>query len=95
MSPEPKTARVESGQITVRVSFYSYFKDLTGCSFTTEELAAGTSLGELFERLARRYPKLASMRKSTLMAVGVDYQLPAYIIRENDEVALFPPVQGG
>jgi molybdopterin converting factor small subunit len=35
------------------------------------------------------------MRKATLMAVGVDYQSRTYVLREGDEVSLFPPVQGG
>jgi len=27
--------------------------------------------------------------------VGVDYQDRAYVLKEADEVSLFPPVQGG
>ena len=30
-----------------------------------------------------------------LVAVGVDYQKPDYLLKEGDEVSLFPPVQGG
>ena len=79
----------------VTVCFYSYFKDLTGCARTTAELAEGSSLDELFSALAVRFPKLAAMRKATLMAIGVDYQDRSYVLREGDEVSLFPPVQGG
>ena len=35
------------------------------------------------------------MQKATLMAVGVDYQDRSYVLKEGDEVSLFPPVQGG
>ena len=79
----------------VTVCFYSHFKDLTGCARTIEELAEGSSLDELFSALAVRFPKLAAMRKATLMAIGVDYQDRTYVLREGDEVSLFPPVQGG
>ena len=79
----------------VTVSFYSYLKDLTGCAATIESVPAGSTLGELCVRLAARYPKLAAMEKSTLLAVGVDYQPRDYALQEGDEVALFPPVQGG
>jgi molybdopterin converting factor small subunit len=95
MSAPQQSARVNTRQITVRVSFYSYFKDLTCCPATAEDIAPGTTLGELFDNLTTRFPKLACMRKSTLMAVGVDYQPPDYVLQEHDEVALFPPVQGG
>lgn len=79
----------------VPVTFYSYFKDLTGCAQTTEEVPAGTTLGALYTRLMARFPKLAAMEKSTLIAVGVEYQPRDYALKEGDTVALFPPVQGG
>ena len=81
--------------MTATISFYSYFKELTGCAQTTETLPEGSTLEILFERLVTRFPKLSSMTKSTLMAVGIDYQDRAYILQEGDEVSLFPPVQGG
>ena len=79
----------------VTVCFYSYFKDLTGCARFTEELAAGSTLENLFQALVVRFPKLGAMQKATLMAVGVDYQPRTYVLREGEEVSLFPPVQGG
>lgn len=81
--------------MTVSVSFYSYFKDLTGAAQTSESLPDGATLGTLHDRLAERFPKLAAMRKSTLLAVGVEYQPRDYALRDGDVVSLFPPVQGG
>ena len=81
--------------MVIKVCFYSYFKDLAGCTETTEELPAGSTVAELLSRLSMRFPRLAAMRKSMLVAVGVDYQAPDYILKEGDEVSLFPPVQGG
>jgi molybdopterin converting factor small subunit len=79
----------------VTVHFYSYFKDLAGCAQTTEELAPGCTIAELQQKLFARFPKLAAMQKSMLVAVGVDYQPKTYALKEGDEVSLFPPVQGG
>ena len=79
----------------ISVQFHSYFKDLTGCSGTTEDVPEGWTLGNLRERLTERFPKLAAMEKSTLMAVGVDYQPRSYVLKDGDEVSFFPPVQGG
>jgi molybdopterin converting factor small subunit len=79
----------------VTICFYSYFKDLTACVQTTETLPKGSSLDDLYKALTARFPKLASMQKATLMAVGVDYQDRNYVLKEGDEVSLFPPVQGG
>jgi molybdopterin converting factor small subunit len=79
----------------VTVSFYSYFKEITGAETLTETLPDGATLEALFARLAERFPRLEAMKKSTLMAVGVEYQHRDYVLREGDEVSLFPPVQGG
>jgi molybdopterin converting factor small subunit len=81
--------------ITVTVTFYSYFKELTGNASTVETLPPGSTLGDLAERLAARFPHLAGLRNSMLMAVGFEYQPRGYALRPGDEVACFPPVQGG
>lgn len=81
--------------MSVTVSFYSYFRELTGCAQTTESLPEGSTLNDLYQKLAARFPKLAAMQKSTLIAVGVEYRERSYLLRDGDEVSLFPPVQGG
>jgi MoaD family protein len=81
--------------VQVRVHFYSYFKDLTGSAEVTEAVAPGARLEDLLQKLFIRFPKLASMQRSALVAVGVDYQAGDYVLSEGDEVSLFPPVQGG
>jgi molybdopterin converting factor small subunit len=79
----------------VSVHFHSYFRELTGCGETQEMVPEGGTLNDLYQRLVARFPKLAAMEKSTLMAVGVDYQTRSHVLQEGDEVSLFPPVQGG
>jgi MoaD family protein len=79
----------------VRVCFHSYFRELTGTTDIDEEVIEGETLGELVKRLQQKFPKLKAMERSTLMAVGVEYQTQDYALHEGDEVSLFPPVQGG
>ncbi len=79
----------------VNVHFYSYLRDLTGCAQVVEELPGGSTLAELRARLDRRFAPLAGWGGATLWAVGLEYQPPAYVLLEGDEVSLFPPVQGG
>jgi MoaD family protein len=81
--------------MTVTVHFYSYFKELAGCAKTTEELSPPATIDDLVKALFARFPKLAGMQNSTLIAVGVEYQGRSYQLKEGDEVSLFPPVQGG
>jgi len=77
------------------VRFHSYFKDLTGCAETVESFDSGATLGALHDRLMAKFPKLAAMKKSTLVAVGVDYQPRDYVLKDGDEVSFFPRGQGG
>ena len=79
----------------VTVTFFSYFKDLTGCDQTSETLPPGSTIGDLQKQLVVRFPKLAAMQNSTLIAVGMEYQGRSHVLQEGDEVSLFPPVQGG
>lgn len=79
----------------VSVQFWSYFKDLTGCENTEVELADGDTIGALRNELQNRFPKLKEMEKSTLIAVGVEYQPPEFELSDGDQVSFFPPVQGG
>jgi molybdopterin converting factor small subunit len=91
----PLRSDIKAADMQVAVHFYSYFKDLTGCARTTETLAPGSRIADLMCQLAGRFPQMGPMQKSTLIAVGVDYQTPDYLLRDGDEVSLFPPVQGG
>lgn len=79
----------------IKVTFYSYFKELTGCDEIVEEVPVACTIQALFEQLSIRFPRIEAMRKSTLIAVGVEYCPRDYVLKEGDEVALFPPVQGG
>ena len=81
--------------MSVTVSFYSYFKDLAGCPQAELSLEPGSTLGNLLDAVADRFPKLGPMKKSALLAVGLEYQPRTYVLRAGDEVSLFPPVQGG
>jgi molybdopterin converting factor small subunit len=82
-------------EIEVTVSFYSFFKDLTGCTSWHQTMPAGSTLSALILALAQRFPKLDPLQKSMLTAVGVEYQDRGYVLQAGDEVSLFPPVQGG
>jgi len=80
-------------QITVH--FWSYFADIAGARSITLEVPASSTVQEVLAVVHQRYPTLASARKSTLIAVGLDYALPEQLLQAQDELSLFPPVQGG
>jgi molybdopterin converting factor small subunit len=81
--------------MTIRVHFYSYFKELAGSPTVDLDLAEGSSIDRLLDEVYGRFPKLRALRNATLIAVGVEYQPKSHVLEDGDEVSLFPPVQGG
>lgn len=79
----------------IPVHLWSYFRDLAGTAKLEVEIPDGASIADLLAHVYERHPRLSPLRNSTLIAVGVDYQGPAYVLRPGDDVSLFPPVQGG
>jgi MoaD family protein len=79
----------------IRVRFWSYFKDLTGQTESLVELGGKATLEDLWNEVSQKFPKLEPMRRSVLMAVGVEYRTSEYELKAGDEVSFFPPVQGG
>lgn len=82
-------------QIEVHVTFFSYFKEMVGQPDLSEKVPPGTTLGQMFDSLTDRFPKLGAMSRCTLMAVGVEYAGRDYVLKAGDQVSFFPPVQGG
>ena len=53
------------------------------------------TLADLLKAIFHHFPKLTAMERAMLVAVGVDYQPRDYVLKDGEEVSLFPPVQGG
>ena len=79
----------------VHVQFYSYLRELTGADSAAFDMPAASTVQDLLERAWAVYPAAAAMRNSTLVAIGMEYAERNQPLKQDDEVALFPPVQGG
>jgi len=79
----------------VSLQFYSYFRELAGCHCRQLELPIGSTIDDLLKQVYGEFPQLRPMSRAMLVAVGVEYQDRDHVLAEGDEVALFPPVQGG
>ena len=79
----------------IRVLFHAWFRDLAGCPSLELTLPEGTTVGGLHAEVLKKFPALEPMKKSTLIAVGIDYQGPDHVLADGSEVSFFPPVSGG
>lgn len=79
----------------VRVLYLGMLKDVVGRDREVVQLREDSRVGDLFVELQRQIPKLEEFRSAIALAVNYEYSDAATVLREDDEVALLPPVSGG
>ena len=79
----------------VRVVYLGMLKEVAGREREVVEVPEGACLADLFARLEQGIPKLQDFRGAIALAVNYEYSAGATELRDNDEVALIPPVSGG
>jgi molybdopterin synthase sulfur carrier subunit len=86
---------MESGQIRVRVRFFAAPREAVGTGEIEKEIPAGTTVGELIERLTKEVPALRPYTRFISVAVNRAYVGMQTELHDGDEVACLPPVGGG
>jgi molybdopterin synthase catalytic subunit len=79
----------------VRVLFFGVLKEMIGKSVDLLDLADGASLRDVLALYESQNPRLKESLPSLAMAVNQEYSGPDTKLKENDEIALLPPVSGG
>jgi molybdopterin synthase sulfur carrier subunit len=87
--------RQVSSNVRVKVLFFGRVRELAGYREETEELPAGTTLNDLFERYTKRIPSLAGFRSSLVASRNQEFAAWDTQLAEGDEIAFLPPVSGG
>ena len=79
----------------IRIKFFAILRERTGRSETTTEIAAGSTVADLWRQLQGEYPKLDVPGIRLLYAVNQNYVSVDHKLNDNDEVVFLPPVSGG
>lgn len=79
----------------VKVLFFGMLKDVAGRSADQVEFPEGTTLGDVFDHYAGRYPKLREYAGSIVIARNQEFSNWTQIVSPDDEIAFMPPVSGG
>jgi molybdopterin synthase sulfur carrier subunit len=77
----------------VNVLAFGIAKDIFGGSSVTAELNGNTT-ADLKQSLETRYPRLKQLA-SYMVAVNNEYAPDESVLKEQDEIAIIPPVSGG
>ncbi len=82
--------------MNLTVQLFASLAQTTGQrSVLLEDLPDITTADEISAAVFQRFPQLAELRESVIVAVNEEYVRGTFPIRACDEVALIPPVSGG
>jgi molybdopterin synthase catalytic subunit/molybdopterin converting factor small subunit len=79
----------------VRILFFGMLKDLAEKSGDSVELPEGGTVGDLLSKCAAQISRLKDALPSLAVAVNQQYAGVETELKDDDEVALLPPVSGG
>jgi molybdopterin synthase sulfur carrier subunit len=80
--------------MVLEVLFFGISSDLVGEKNISFSLSQNSSVLYFKEQLQRQYPKLSQIN-SYAIAVNKNYATNETLLKENDVVAIIPPVSGG
>ena len=92
--PSEAMPQSNENERTVTVLFFGAARDVVGqaeIKLLLQAANAATALDELLEK----FPQLRRFGRSLLFAVNQEYAQPDRVIKDGDELAVFPPVSGG
>ena len=81
--------------IAVELRYFAAMREALGRSSERLTVPAGTTAGNLMDRLVAEQPRLDRMRDSVMVMVNQSYAATDRTLQDGDEVAFIPPVSGG
>ena len=82
-------------QVSIRVLFFGAARDVVDANQLELSLDSPATVSSAFQNLVARFAQLERFGRSLLFAVNQEYATPDTLLKENDELAVFPPVSGG
>ena len=79
----------------VRVVPFARLRELLGAATLERDEPEGVTAGELWARLARDFPSLAELERSTRFVRNGAFVDRRAVLRDGDELGLLPPYGGG
>lgn len=77
----------------VTVKFFARCREIVGEKQKEVEIEDDMTLQGIINLLIREYPEL--QKQKIIVSLNHKYTHPEVILKDNDEIAVFPPVSGG
>ena len=79
----------------VRVKFFSAHREAVGKNEIKIELKEKTSIDKMLKMLITDYPRLRKLIDFTILSLNHSRASGNELLKDGDEVAIFPPIGGG
>jgi molybdopterin synthase sulfur carrier subunit len=79
----------------VTVRYFATFRRVAGVDKEEVEVSEGTTVGSLVSTLGNLHAELIDLRDIVNVSVNLAHAGPDHVLRDGDEVGIFPPVSGG
>lgn len=84
----------EITNIKIKLIAYGIAKEILYGGSRDYEIKSNATIGELKDQLINDFSEFEKLR-SLRFAIHEEYQTDDYVLSENDEVVIIPPVSGG
>jgi len=81
--------------IKVFIEFYGQLRELNNEKEPFIKIEENSNCQSLLDKLEREFPKFQKFRKYVICAVNNELVDENYILKDEDRVAVLPPVSGG
>ena len=88
-------SKAQPEEIEINVLFFGAARDAVGGSEVKLSLVPAATVATAFAKLSQEFSGLERFGQSLLFAVNQEYATRETELRDNDELAIFPPVSGG
>ena len=79
----------------VQLRYFAMIREVLGRTSECRRIDDGATAGSLFDLVALDAPRLAALKRSTMLMVNEEYVPADHPLADGDEVAFIPPVSGG
>ncbi|MEM6501549.1 MAG: MoaD/ThiS family protein [Cyanobacteria bacterium P01_C01_bin.89] len=81
--------------ITITVKLFAAFQEAYDVPELERTVAAGTTVGDIFDQILAEKPELERWRSLTRFGVNLQFVPPETVLQPGDELVAIPPVSGG